>query len=375
MFELSLILLIPFAILISYYDIKFGKIKNMHILILIIFGILINLFYNKTLLTSTKEVMLNVAISFLIGYFLWNLGVWSAADAKLFSALSIFVPINIYKIGAIKYFPSYIILVNTFVPVAILFFVYGLFKLKFDFLKREVIESFKWKSISLMLVFIIGFSSFFTFLQNFFQIRINLLFQLILIIVLLELGSNFNEILKVFSITSFILAVLFTPKFVFNLVFIGNIILFFLIFQMLRISLSYLNEFLLSRKVKIDDLKEGMVLNEIILKKGEKYKKEKVLFITYFDILGYSKKIGKSAFSGRLMDNDVKRLISLKKEKKLDFNDVMVSKPIPFAPFIFLGVFLVYILDGSIVFYLISFKNHIWMYLKVIFYEIYGKLR
>jgi hypothetical protein len=144
----------------------------------------------------------------------------------------------------------------------------------------------------------------------------------------------------------------------------------FLFFQFLRILTSYLNEFSFTEEVKIIDLKPGMSLGEIITSKKGNYTKEHIPIITYFDVIRYGKKKISSKFSGKLSEEDIKKIKSLEKKGKIRFHSLKITKTLPFAPFMFLGVLLIYLLKQNIIFPLITAKDYGLLYLKILFYKI-----
>jgi len=62
-------------------------------------------------------------------------------------------------------------------------------------------------------------------------------------------------------------------------------------------------------------------------------------------VIGYDLSIG-------LTQKNIKELKQLYKEKKIKFNTIRVFKTIPFAPFVFLGVFITLICQGDMIIYL-----------------------
>jgi hypothetical protein len=63
------------------------------------------------------KVGLNVALAILLAFGLWWFGLWAAGDAKLFIALVALLPLSTYRNAYWPYFPSYVLLFNTFLGV------------------------------------------------------------------------------------------------------------------------------------------------------------------------------------------------------------------------------------------------------------------
>jgi len=117
----------------SYQDFKEGKIQNKWILLGLVWGLgiyLLFLIWNlivpylsfelPTFLVSyIFKSLINSAISLAIGYLLWYFNLWSAGDAKLFFIFSLLLPLKYYWRSALPYFPSFALLINTFIPIAL----------------------------------------------------------------------------------------------------------------------------------------------------------------------------------------------------------------------------------------------------------------
>jgi len=89
------------------------------------------------------QIFLNSLIALLAGYLLWYFSLWSAGDAKLFFVFSFLLPIKYYWRTELPYFPSFVILINTFVPLLIFLFSQSLVFFFQKFLFKVVKESRK----------------------------------------------------------------------------------------------------------------------------------------------------------------------------------------------------------------------------------------
>jgi len=363
--------ILVFGIWTSYTDIRRGKIKNLSIILLLISGLLINLIWTKSLIESPLRVILNSGIALLVGYIMWEFGFWSPADAKLFFAFSFLLPITIYNRGRIPYFPSYTILINTFVPVALFFLLYSLVKIRSNFIKGEIKELLKLSSLLNMILFILGFSSFFIILNSLINFKIKLFFQIVLMFIISEIiKKRKRSFLIKINVFMIVLGIITNFESIFSLNFLKKFFLTFFLFQGLRLLILNIEKISLTQELKIEDLKPDMIIGENIIKKNGTYSKDSISIITHFDILRNIRKKISAKFSGKLDENDVKKLKKLKKEDKLKFNTVKISKTTSFAPFIFLGMILTYLLKGSISSNLIIVVEYIKMYLIVIYYKL-----
>jgi hypothetical protein len=122
----------------AYQDFKEGKIRNKWIVLGLIWGLgiyfllliwalvvpyLYQIFskpFTFVLPSYIFKVFINSTIALIVGYLLWYFDLWSAGDAKLFFIFSLLLPLKYYWRTALPYFPSFVLLVNTFLP-ALLF--------------------------------------------------------------------------------------------------------------------------------------------------------------------------------------------------------------------------------------------------------------
>lgn len=110
-----------------YQDVKTGKVKNSLILTGLLAGALCYLslaagggFSSGAGFIYLKKVLLNVLISWIASFFIWRVGLWSAGDAKVFMLFSFLLPLRYYSNNlTLPFFPSFILLVNSFILVMI----------------------------------------------------------------------------------------------------------------------------------------------------------------------------------------------------------------------------------------------------------------
>lgn len=153
---LSLFFLLPLFLvggMASYSDIKYGKIKNRHILfgLVYILGLYLFLFVygwsflrQSANLTYLGELLANATIAIIFGYILWYFNLWAAGDAKLFLLYALLVPLEIYGKDYISFFPSASLLIDTFFLICLFFLVTILIKeihLLADWLKKHKLFS------------------------------------------------------------------------------------------------------------------------------------------------------------------------------------------------------------------------------------------
>ncbi len=193
---LNFLFLIPLLILgaiCSYTDIKYGKIKNKWIVIgfgwvafLYLSLVLYNLFFLHQSLNIQylKGMVINGLSALILGYILWNFKLLAAGDAKLFTLYAFLIPPEFYSKAYFSQFPSFIILINVFIPLLLflgikaIFFVFesGFQKIKENkgkiFLTKELLNKFKSQTIIILRTYV-SFIFIFVILQIVMQKLLN----------------------------------------------------------------------------------------------------------------------------------------------------------------------------------------------------------
>jgi Flp pilus assembly protein protease CpaA len=119
------------GLITSYQDFRYGKIKNKWIILGLAWGLGIYLFFLVWGLISEPiisfsyifKVFINSFIALIIGYLLWYFNLWSAGDAKLFALFAFLLPLEYYWRTALPYFPSFVLLINIFIPVLVFYLI------------------------------------------------------------------------------------------------------------------------------------------------------------------------------------------------------------------------------------------------------------
>ncbi|MCD6215489.1 MAG: hypothetical protein J7J92_00230 [Candidatus Aenigmarchaeota archaeon] len=356
-FLMSSFVVFLIGFLTSYDDLTIGKIKNKYILYGLATAVIFNIYYLFHGPLYLKSVLLNSFIGLATGFFFYVAGIWTAADGKLFFVYSCLVPLSIYKLGYVNYFPSFVLLLNTFLPVFFFLFfnlllrtswkekmhvLKGIFRPKFLFLLFLILFSFQWlfplvfkilhipADFSILMIFMV-----FATIGIMFYIR-KYLFHFAISFALIRVIFDFQSILHI----SFWLA--------FLKVFIFALFLIQFLFTLAQLKFSIHTD--------IEKLKPGDKSAQMIIKKGKDYVAETLP--PFFARFSEGKKDILIKSSVRLTKEDIEKLKALKKEGRLKFKHLLVEETIPFAPFLFLGVLLTYFVRGSIV-----------IYLKLLFYK------
>lgn len=114
------------GVICSYTDVKYGKIRNKwlaagFIWVIVLYSSLLiyNLFFLHQGANSKylMDMVLNGSIALVLGYILWSLKLWAAGDAKLFTLFAFLLPPEFYAKTYFSEFPSFVLLINIFVPL------------------------------------------------------------------------------------------------------------------------------------------------------------------------------------------------------------------------------------------------------------------
>ncbi|MBS3054919.1 MAG: prepilin peptidase [Candidatus Aenigmarchaeota archaeon] len=325
MVDLILIAIIVFGFINSYTDLKYSKIKNVLIILMILSSAVLNFYLNS----FTYETIINSSISLALGFFLFYLNYWSAGDAKLFFAFSLLVPISVYHFGKVSYFPSISILINAFVPVTIYYLLKSVTTLKIKNLVNILKDQLKPKTLLATVLFLFGFP----FIFNFFNLKLDVISSVFILLLLFQVLKKFpKKYSLVFFVSLSILNLLFYPDKILVPPFFYNFILSVIIYQIFNLALSFLFTLSFSNQFLIDKLKPGMILGEPLFELGNKF----------------SKKSKKGEKITKLSQEDISLLNKLYKSGKLDFKTLLIERTVPFAPFIFIGVLLTYLVQGNL---------------------------
>lgn len=355
---LSLVPLFLIGSICAYTDFRHGKIKNQWIGIGLAWGSLLYIclgFYTIFYLHQWKniyyliEVVLNALIALGTGYFFWHFNLWAAGDAKLFTLYAFLIPLKFYSKAYFPYFPSLGLLINLFIPL----FLFLIIKALISGLKEsyEVIKSFRnqksfwieklkkdlqprklgpkiWRTTRLFL----GYISLFVILQTIIGKTIQFLDKfvfpqaLIYLVFFLVFLYFFKFITKnklIVFINSLIGLIIITYLLINNqtsllLNILKTAFIFMVVIGFLGKLLNFYVENKEIKKIKIKNLKQGMILSQEVLNKIKRK---------------YSNK-DNSVFSGVLREEQI---ISIKKLLKKDLEEeIKIYKTFPFSPLLFL---------------------------------------
>ncbi len=352
-FFLPVILIL--GIVTSYTDLNYGKIRNKHILIAlacipVLYAIIITYYYFTGIpvrVSYLADLGINMLIALIFAFFAWHFRVWSAADGKLFFAYSGLVPLTMYSNTYFAYFPSFVLLINTFFPVFIYYAIKSVFFTKLRE-KRSFFKEIKPNMIIDLLLMVFWVSWIPRLIIVFIKLDIGFLGN---ILIMMSIIFFIRRIAAVWKISLFIslLRIIFDYSFVFTLEFLWQFIAFSIILVSIFFVLMFSSS-LFTRFVKIKDLKPGMILSDYIYREGGKYKR--------IDESEVSELLGKGIIKRKdllritkpgdgLTIEDIEKIEKLRHGREIDFSNIRVIQTLPFSPFLFLGVILTIIAGGN----------------------------
>jgi Flp pilus assembly protein protease CpaA len=187
--------------IVSYQDIRYGKIKNKWIVIGAIWSAAVYLFFFLWLvigpfitdfyyihianlptdaphplftvhLSFLVKSLINGSIALLVGFLIWRTKGWAAGDAKLFFVFSLLIPIKYYWKSYLPVFPSFTLLINIFIPLLLFLFFRSCLHFFLNFPRlgwSKILKRFKnfldnKNNLKMRIVMMLGFLEIFLFL-------------------------------------------------------------------------------------------------------------------------------------------------------------------------------------------------------------------
>jgi peptidase A24-like protein len=347
--------------LTSFEDIKYGIIKNKYIIFALIYSFIVNLIlhfyvyikqgfinYNYTI-----QLISNIIFVLIFGGILWYNKFWTAADTKLYVAYTALVPLSIYNFGYIKHIPSITILVNTFLPLSIIYSINVLIKtnmsIKWEILKK-VLEP---KNFIVSFLFIFSISWIPRLLIDYFNIKISFINTIILILIFSTFIRNTLKEKTTHILVIICIFRLIFDKHVYSLEFFKRFVLLVFIVLVFRSFFLKLGKMVYTKKIKVKDIKKGMILEDTIYKTGKKYKidsEENIIKKEIEEKKSFNGKIVYFKHTGDGLDDfDIKKIKKLNEQNKLNFKFVNINKITPFAQYMFFGVLFTLFFKGNII--------------------------
>jgi len=347
--------IILLGLITSYEDYKHGKIRNKWLLLALTYAVIVTISLVVFLLLNNENVrggyfiefLANAGLMLIVGALLWKASLWTAGDAKLLFIYSILIPLSVYQYGYVKWFPGNILMINTFVPLGLYFAALTLLKTslkeKYEALKRLLTL----KNLVIMFLAVTAFDWLIRVVFMNSVLTSNFFIMLTLLFISIKLLERFTPLKFVYIVATLTLARIILDSHLFTLSTLELILAEFLGLVFIRLFLLDLGNSVFSKEVKLQDLKEGMILGDVIIqnKKGlcEKINLNKVCYFNYLDALSK-----KPIVKGKLRTEDLELVKELRQKKKISFDTLRVNQSISFAPFLFIGVLLTIIFNGNL---------------------------
>lgn len=346
------------GIVTSYEDHKHRQIRNKWILLALLYAlaayiavILLILLRGGTInIEYFRLYGINVIFAFITALIIWWGGLWSAGDAKLFIAYTALIPLSLYRFGYVQYFPSYVLLINTFVPIFLYYTVKALVRTKS---KAKVLIVKEMLHPSLLLstaLFVFGFYWPLSLLSRFVPLLQNII---VIILVLFGFLLFVKRVLRINHLYAAAvlsgLALILDFQTIFTLAYLKSFAVILLIFVFLRYFILNLTYSLFTRPVYIEDLKAGTIPAENFMKLKGEYAKKRIIPISFISSL-IDRMDGVPLFSNPpdgLTEAEVSKVQQLHSHGTIKEHSLLVHQTMSFAPFLFFGAITTTLLKGD----------------------------
>ncbi len=342
------------GLITSYEDLKTGKIRNIWIKLSLVYGLGANLVLLLLMHAAEKgdysyfvEIGTGALLCLVVGFVLWWAGFWNAGDAKILAVYSLLIPLGTYRYGYTPYFPSFSIIINTFVPFFAVYTAMLAIKTSTRQKLSYIRKSLRPKELAMLLLFL--FSA--TWPMQYFSSWVHsnyFLTVFAMFVALLVFEKVFgNRLMYLLLVTAFF-RLLFDRQVLepASLWLLATTFLGFVVLRFFILNMGYEN---LTKHVDINLLREGMVPAETIYYEKGNYIRKPLLHLSLVSYLQEkTRKKSRRLFEPRaegLTKAEVRKLHSLQKE--LGFEHLRIYETVSFAPYIFLGVLATVIFKGD----------------------------
>ena len=257
------------GIITSYSDIRFGKIKNKHLLIALFAGLFLWGVLISNGIVDFKEFLSMIVYamsSLFLGFFLWLMKMWSAGDAKLYSVFILLIPLSVYNL--ISGWPIVAVLTNIFFPI-LLFLIASMF-IKSNHKQRVSVlrKITNPKILGNYFLFIFSLIWLINLFFGFFGIQLNYLISIIVIIGVSRaieklFQKDFFKKRKLkqihFLLFLALLRIVFQYELLISLTFWFSFLIFTGGYVLIRMFLFGLGD-IFTKPISFSELKEGMII-------------------------------------------------------------------------------------------------------------------
>ena len=329
---------IALGVVSSITDFKNKKIYNKNIIIAVgLSGLTYLIFFKQ--IENLQSYLINLIITIIISFIFFYLKIWAAGDAKLFLAIVFMIPFELYEVSDKNIFPALLLLIMMF-SIAFIYVVFETFYLwgkdEDRLNKIQITNIDKTKVKDFILQYFMGYFII-LFINNivlkfFMEFKINngglmLLFNMLVLIFTYRIIKGKRKSLivtSVFAILNFMYYALFGLQIYSLNIKMLIIVLIILIFRTISEKYNY-------EEIKIIDLKPSMILSY-----------ESVIKFYSSRVKGLPRTTTETTDS-RLTETEVESIKRWSKTTKGQ-DTIIIVRHMPFAPFIFVGEVLFFIL-------------------------------
>ncbi len=281
-YAITVLVIIVFGAIISYEDLMKKRIRNKYLLYAITYSIVLNIIYVllEGSLPYLKAFFINALFSLFVGFLLWYVHLWTAGDGKLFFTYALLVPLTTYSTQSTTFFPSYTILLNTFVPLFFVFLINIFIKSK----KEELVRAFRFMTnpytVVQITIILFGFVWLLSFPLSLLNIPSNYFVNILLLFFTMQAIAKVSEKyfhmrithvslllagVRLFFEFSTVVTVSFAKQF-------SYVLISYLILRQFILRLGFYGN---SKSVRIEDLREGDIPMEKLVAQAKDGKKQK----------------------------------------------------------------------------------------------------
>lgn len=334
------IIAIVLGIISAITDFKNKKIYNKNIIIAIVVSIFTYIFlWRQIEATYIKNYFINLGISIIISFLFFYFKIWAAGDAKLFLAIVMMIPYEIYEVETNNVFPSLYLLIIIFSVAFIYVAIETIYlwirdkekKKKIKELKLEKLELREFLTKYFMGYFIILFINNIT-LKFFTDFRISnsglmLVCNMLILIFIYRIIREEKQsmiITAIFIIANIIYYTIFGVELHSINIKIFMLVLLIMIFRSVSEKYNY-------EEIKVEELKPRMILSfgSVLKFYGSRVK-------------GLPQETTETTDS-RLTKEEVESIKRWSKSKK-GKDTIVIVRHMPFAPFMLVGEIIFFIL-------------------------------
>jgi hypothetical protein len=344
-----LVLVLIISVCISFEDFRKDLIRNgMLTVLMIIFSVYF--FMNLQAFLPVLGMFLpNLLFTFVISLALWFFGFWPAGDAKLFIVLSTMLVPSVLRASAS---PLYDLLVNIFVPLFFFCFFAVIIKSNRKQIRDSLRQAFDPYRVILIAIVFIGIAWMISLPLKLIGLS-NLIASVLLLFVIIEIFYRTSRVnLEYLFVGAALVRLVADYKAVYTLEFLFTTVVTVLVFTVFRFFFLDLAFKVNTRTTKISELRPGMKLAEGIARKSDdSYEKRPIMHFTIYNVLrtGLTERYIHGMGDEGLTAEEVTKIKSLWRSKKLGFESVKTHVSVPFAAFMFLGYFLTVVAGGSFI--------------------------